>query len=97
MTAIMIPFLVLVATCVQTYTSAKEVGAARRDALDWWDAEDQLVAEHRWWWRRWRVRRELRSWRDADIRLGIRHLQLVLGSWVLLVAASATSLVASIV
>lgn len=83
---------VLVATVVQTRTSAREVGRANRAAMDWWDAEDQLVAEQRWWWRRWATRRTLRSWRDQETAESIRHVQAVLVSWMLLLIAAVAAL-----
>lgn len=93
----MIPVLValvaLVATFLQTKTSAKEVGRANRAAVDWWNAEDELVAEQRWWWRRWATRRQLRSWRDQETAEGIRHVQTVLVSWILLLVVALAGLV----
>jgi hypothetical protein len=95
MTTTLIALIVLVATCIQTFTSVKELGRSRRKAVDWWDAEDQLVEEHRWWRKR-TVRRELKSWRDPGVHRDIRHLQLALLSWVLLVFAAASSTVVSV-
>lgn len=66
MMSVLISVLVLVATVLQPKVSAKEVGDARRPAMDWWNAEDELVSEHRFWWRRLHVRCELKSWRDDE-------------------------------
>jgi len=82
----------LAATLLQTMTSAKEVGRANRSAVEWWHAEDELVAEERWWWRRWATRRQLRSWRDQDTADAIRHVQMVLVSWMLLVVVAIAAL-----
>ena len=84
---------VLLATMMQTKTSAREVGRANRAAVDWWTAEDELVGERRWWWQRWSTRRQLRSWRDRDTADAIRHVQTVLASWVLLVIVAAAAFV----
>lgn len=82
----------LVATFLQAKTSAKEVGRANRAASQWWDAEDELVAEQRWWWRRWATRRLLRSWRDQETAQAIRHVQTVLVSWMLLLLVAVVAL-----
>lgn len=78
---------VLAATLIQAVTSAKEVGRANRSAVDWWNAEDELVAEERWWCR-WATRRQLRSWRDQDTADSIRHVHMVLISWLILVVVA---------
>ena len=91
MLSVIVSLVALVATVLQTKTSGKEVGRANRAAVTWWNAEDQLVAEQRWWWRRWSTRRELRSWRDQETAEGIRHVQTVLVSWVLLLLVASTS------
>jgi len=88
----MLAAAVLVATFLQTKTSAKEVSRANRSAMEWWDAEDQLVAEQRWWWRRWATRRLLRSWRDQDTAEAIRHVQTVLVSWMMLLIVALVAL-----
>lgn len=92
MLSVFISAAVLVATFLQTRLSAKDMGDARRSAMDWWTAEDQLVAEHRLWWQRRRVRRELKSWRDPQTAKSIRHVEVALISWVLLLVASAAAL-----
>ncbi|GAA5036746.1 hypothetical protein GCM10023258_39770 [Terrabacter aeriphilus] len=84
MFTVVVALLALVATFLQTKTSGREAGRAYRAAVDWWNSEDELVAEQRWWWRRWATRRELRSWRDQDTAAGIRHVQSVLVGWMLL-------------
>lgn len=96
MLSVIVALVALVATVLQTKTSGKEVGRANRAAVTWWNAEDELVAEQRWWWRQWSTRRELRSWRDQETAEGIRHVQTVLLSWVLLLLVALTSLVAAL-
>ncbi|WP_457253608.1 hypothetical protein [Pedococcus sp. P5_B7] len=88
MYSVIIAAAALVATFLQTKTSAKEVGRTNHAAMAWWNTEDELVSEQRWWWRRWMTRRMLRSWRDQEIAEGIRHVQTVLVSWLLLLGIS---------
>ena len=57
MLSVIVALVALVATVLQTKTSGKEVGKANRAAVTWWNAEDELVAEQRWWWRQWSTRR----------------------------------------
>ena len=92
MLSMMLAVGALVATFLQTRTSAKEVGRANRSAMEWWNAEDQLVAEQRWGWRRWATRRLLRSWRDQETAGAISHVQTVLVSWMLLLAVALVAL-----
>lgn len=82
----------LVATFLQTRTSAKELGRANRAAIDWWNAEDELAAEQTWWWHRWTTRRQLRRWRDQETADAIRHVQTVLVSWILLLVVALAAL-----
>lgn len=82
---------VLVATAVQAWSSAVELGRANRDVVEWWDAEDQLVAEEPRLRRR-RARRLLRAERDERMHREIRRMRWTLGSWVALMAASAAAL-----
>lgn len=88
MLSAVLAFLALVAIFLQTKTSAKEVGRANRAAVDWWNAEDELAAEQRWWWHRWTTRRQLRAWRNQEIAQGIRAVQTVLVSWMLLLVVA---------
>lgn len=77
-----------VGTAIQLRLSLMDFGATRREALDWWNTEDALVAEAPRLKRR-RMRRELRSWRDPETHRRIRDLQLAITSWMLLVVAAA--------
>jgi hypothetical protein len=92
MLSVLVALVALVATSLQTKTSGKEVGRANRAAVDWWNAEDELVGEQRWWWRRWATRRQLRSWRDQETADGLRHVQTVLVSWMLLLLVAMAGL-----
>lgn len=96
MFTVVVALVVLVATFLQTKTSAREVGRANRSAVDWWNTEDELVAEQRSWWRRWATRRELRSWRDQETAESIRHVQTVLVSWMLLMSAALAGLLKAV-
>lgn len=96
MTAILISATVLIATCIQAVTSAREVGRGWKSAVEWWGVEDTIVQEQRWWWQRWVTRRELRSWRDPETARGIRHVQMVLVSWLLLMGASFVAFVRAV-
>ncbi len=96
MTSVVISLIALVATFLQARIAARDAAAERRRAMAWWNAEDALVAEHRFWWRRLRVRRELRSWRDSEVASDIRHVETVLASWLLLLAASGLALARSL-
>lgn len=75
-------------TSIQLRLSLMDFGASRRDAVNWWNAEDELVAEATRLRRR-SVRREIRSWRDEETSRTIRDLRLALISWAILVVASA--------
>lgn len=94
---ILISGAVLVATFIQIVTSAKDAGHARREAMDWWQAEDELVEKQRWTWNKVRARRELRKMRDPQIHQDIHHLWLVLVSWTILTAASGAAFVMAII
>lgn len=52
-------FLLLLGTSIQMKTSLRELAIARREAIEWWSTEDELVdAESRWrLLKRWRARR----------------------------------------
>lgn len=93
MLSVILSAMALVATFLQIKTSGREVGRANRSALEWWNTEDALVEEQRWWWRRWATRRQLRSWRDQDIAEGIRHVQTVMVSWGLLLIVAGAAFV----
>ena len=58
-----ISMLVLIATFIQMMCAIVDPRRARTDGAKGMGAEDALVYEHPWW-RQWRVRSELRSWRD---------------------------------
>ena len=96
MLSVVISLFALVATFLQAKLAARDAGDARRASMDWWNAEDALVAEHRFWWRRLRVRRELRLWRDSSVAKDIQHVETVLASWLLLLTASGLALVKSL-
>jgi hypothetical protein len=70
--------------------------APPRAAMEWCNAEDELVAEQRRWWDRWTTRRQLRTWRDQETAEAIRHVQTVLLSWMLLVVVAIGSLCAAL-
>lgn len=95
MMGVSIALLVLVGTSLQMVTSLRELRVSHRKALDWMQAEDALIDAERPWRRR-RVRRELRSWRDPETHQGIAHVTAVLMSWVLLVVASAVALMVAL-
>lgn len=84
--------LVLVGTFIQMICAAVDLRTAHTEAAKWIGAEDALVHEQRWW-RRIRVRRELRSWRDPATHRGILYINTVLASWVMLFAAAGIALV----
>lgn len=96
MLSVLVALLALVATFLQTKTSGKEVSRANRAAVEWWTAEDELVAEQRRWWGRWATRRQLRSWRDQETAEGIRPVQTVLVSWMLLLLVALAGLVKAV-
>lgn len=90
--AILITTVVLVATLIQTWSSAIELGRANRPAVDWMNAEDDLInAEPRL--QRRRARRDLRAERDAQLHTEIRRIKLTLASWIMLAWAAAFTLV----
>lgn len=74
-------------TGIQLRLSLMDFGASRKEAVEWWNAEDELIAEAPRLKRR-RMRRELRSWREPQIHRSIRDLELTVASWMLLVVAS---------
>lgn len=88
----LIAAVVLIGTAIQAWSAAVELGRANRDVVDWWNAEDELVAGEPWLRRR-RARRLLRAERDERTHGEIRRMQWTLGSWVALMAASAAALV----
>ncbi|WP_310961260.1 hypothetical protein [Nocardioides terrisoli] len=73
-----------------------DFGASRKEAVEWWTTEDELIAEAPRLKRR-RMRRELRSWRDPEMHRTIRDLKLAVTSWTLLVVASAVAAYAAAV
>lgn len=87
---LLIALAVLVATLLQTGLSVRETARARLDARDTWLTEGDLAAEVPWW-RRPKALRELRSMRDDEESREIRHLQLTMISWMILVFASAVA------
>jgi len=87
--------VVLVATAIQAWSAAVELGRANRAAVDWMNAEDELVAGERRLRRR-RARRLLIEERDDRTHQEIRRVKLTLVSWVMLVAASLTALIAAV-
>lgn len=91
MLPVVIAAVVLVATAIQAWSAAVELGRANRAAVDWMDAEDELVAGERLLRRR-RARRLLLEERDERTHQEIRRVKLTLASWVMLVAASFTAL-----
>ena len=95
MLSIFVSALVLAATFLQTRMSAKEAGDAHREAMDTWNVEDELVAEHQWWRHR-SVRRELAEMRDEETARAIRHVETVLASWAMLLLAALAALVGSL-
>lgn len=88
--AVLVPLLAFLATSLQTYTSAKELGAARKPEVEWWNTEDELIEEIPSWRpiKRFRTRRVLVKMRPEDVHMVIRHMELVLLGWVLLDAAA---------
>jgi hypothetical protein len=87
----LIAVVVLVATTIQAWSSAVELGRANRAAVDWMNAEDDLIAgEPRL--RRRRARRLLVAERDRDMHREIRRVTWTLGSWVALMAAAVATL-----
>lgn len=82
-------------TGIQLRLSLMDFGASRKDAVQWWTAEDELVSEAPRSKRR-RMRRELRSWRDPDIHRTIRDLHLAVSSWTLLVVVALLAAYASV-
>jgi hypothetical protein len=88
----LIASIVLVATLIQAWASSIELGKANRGAVEHWNAEDELTAEAPRWQRR-RARRSLKATRGAELNAEIRRIQLTLGSWVALVAASAAAVI----
>lgn len=78
--------IALVATFLQTYTSLKEFGRARRPEVDWMNSEDELIDQIPPWRavERRRSRRTLVSMRPDDIDKEIRHIKRVLAGWTLL-------------
>lgn len=86
---------VLVATAIQAWSAAVELGRGNRDVVDWWDAEDQLVAGERRRHRR-RARRLLIAERDERTHREIRRMKWTLGSWVALMGAAAAALAAQL-
>ncbi|RNL60667.1 hypothetical protein EFK50_20370 [Nocardioides marmoriginsengisoli] len=85
-----------VGTAIQLRLSLIDFGRSRKEAVEWWTAEDDLVAEAPRLRRR-RMRRELRSWRDPEIHRTIRDLHLAVGSWTLLVVAAVLATYASVI
>lgn len=75
-------------TAIQLRLSLMDFGASRKEAVEWWTTEDELVAETPRLKSR-RMRRELRSWRDPEIHRTIRDLQQAVASWMLLAVAAA--------
>lgn len=96
---IVAPLLAILATFLQTYTSLKELGRARKSEVEWWITEDELVDEIPAWKpiEKRRGRRTLVSMRPADVDKEIRHMNRVLLGWVLLDVAAAMALVDAIV
>lgn len=93
---LLITTVVLVATLIQTWSSVIELGRANRPAVDWMNAEDDLIdAEPRL--RRRRARRDLRAERDAQLDTEIRRIKLTLASWVMLTAAAGAALLTELV
>lgn len=84
---VVISLAAAVGTGLQLRLSLMDFGANRREAVDWWNAEDALVAETPRRNRR-RTRRELRSWRDPETHRTIRDLEIAIASWVFLVVAA---------
>jgi hypothetical protein len=91
----LITLAVAVATAIQAWVSAIELGRANRGAVDTWTAEDELTAEQPRRQRR-RTRRLLKAERDRELHAEIVRIQLTLGSWVTLVAASLAAFAQSV-
>src|SRR5690349_7622384 len=85
-----------VGTGIQLRLSLMDFGASRRDAVEWWNEESDLISETPRRKRR-RMRRELRSWRDPALHRTIRDLNLAVASWTLLVTAAGLGVYASLV
>jgi hypothetical protein len=85
---------VLIATAIQAWSSAVERGRANGEAVDWWNADDELVASEPPFRRR-RARRFLVAERDEGLHPEIRRLQWTLGSWAALMVASGAAFMES--
>lgn len=84
---LLVSFAAAAGTGIQLRLSLMDFGATRKEAVDWWNAENALLAETPRLMRR-RMGRELRSWRDPDMHRTIRDLKWAVASWTLLLAAS---------
>lgn len=89
----------LAGTFLQMKTSLADFGVARRDAMDWWNTEDELVDDESRWrpLKRWHARRLVRQLRTPEIHREISHATRVLLGWVILFTASALALINAIV
>lgn len=85
---------VLIATALQAWSATVELGRVKenREAIETWDTEDALAAEHPRLRRR-RIRRQLRELRGPELHREIRRIQLTLASWVMLLSAAAWVLI----
>lgn len=90
MLTFVIALAVFVATSLQMLVALVDVREAHRAALQVQRVEEQLVREQPRLRRR-RARKEVRSWRDDQTERSLALVDVVLFSWILLVAASAAA------
>lgn len=95
---ILISAVVLGATCLQTYTSLRELGAPRKAAVVWWNTEDELLDQIPFWKPKQKLGdyRALVQMRPEDIHREIWHMRLVLVGWMLLDGAAGAALAVAI-
>lgn len=83
-------------TLLQAYTSLHDLRRTHRDAVELWEAEEELTRRERWWRRR-RTRRALVRQRDPEMHRRLVHVDRVLTGWLLMVLGAVCTLVASLV
>lgn len=87
----------VIGTAVQGIASLREHAITRKEAMQWWAAEDDLINEHRGRRARRRVRRELRGMRTTAIATELRWIRAALWGWSILCTASAMALYQAVV
>jgi hypothetical protein len=89
---VLVAAVVQVAILIQAWAPSIELVKVNRAAVEHWNTEDELTAEAPRRKRR-RARRTLRATREPGLPAEIQRVQLTLGSWAALVAASAAAVV----